>query len=533
MMNKEQSTILLASLLLLSACAILYELLISTVSTYLLGSSILHFSITIGLFLSFLGVGSWLSKFLNEPLLERFILIELLLGLVGGFSALVLYLGNAYFDSYYGLLLLTTASVGTLAGMEIPILTRLLEKTDSLRSLIAHVLTFDYLGALVASLLFPLLLLPIFGTMRTAFIVGLINWSVAVFNLYIFKNELKKALYLRLFSIFIGISLLLGFLSSFELMSFADELAYQDDIILTKQTPYQRMVVTQWNNDLRLYLNGNLQFSSVDEYRYHEALIFIPMMAAHKPDMNVLILGGGDGLALRDMWKTDTFLQKKGLGSIKHVDLVDLDEEMVSVAKTNPFFTSLNQRALEHPKVTCHYQDAFVFVKNCSTRYDVIIIDLPDPSEPALGKLYGKEFYTMLRQCVAADGVLVTQSTSPFFAREPFWCINHTLKSVFPKVIPYHAHVPSFGDWGFNMAFAQNSDKADAAFLGKRLSEILSDPAVPNYPKASFCRFLNEDNVKNCFQFDKDTEDVPSVPINTLESMSLITLYDKSFRQFH
>jgi spermidine synthase len=229
---------------------------------------------------------------------------------------------------------------------------------------------------------------------------------------------------------------------------------------------------------------------------------------------------------LRDIWKTDTFLQKKGLGSIKHVDLVDLDEEMVSVAKTNPFFTSLNQRALEHPKVTCHYQDAFVFVKNCSTRYDVIIIDLPDPSEPALGKLYGKEFYTMLRQCVAADGVLVTQSTSPFFAREPFWCINHTLKSVFPKVIPYHAHVPSFGDWGFNLAFAQNSDKASIEFQSDRLKQALRGPSV-------FCRFLTENNVQNCFQFDKDTEDVPSVPINTLESMSLITLYDKSFRQFH
>jgi spermidine synthase len=525
-MNKEKSTILLASLLLLSACAILYELLISTVSTYLLGSSVLHFSITIGLFLTFLGVGSWFSKFLSEPLLDRFIFIELLLGLVGGFSAVILYLGNAYFDAYYGLLLLTTASVGILAGMEIPLLTRLLEKTDSLRSLIAHVLTFDYLGALVASLVFPLVLLPLFGTMRTAFIVGLINWSVAIFNMIVFKNDLKKAITLKLLSIFTGIALMVGFFSSFQLMDFADDMAYQDAIILTKQTPYQRLVVTQWNDDVRLYLNGNLQFSSVDEYRYHEALTFIPLAAARKPDMKVLILGGGDGLALRDIWRMDTFFQQQNIGSIDSVDLVDLDKEMVDLARNNAHFTQLNLKSLDNPKVKCYFEDAFMFIKNGSSRYDVIIIDLPDPSDPSLGKLYSKEFYSMVRQRLAADGLMVTQSTSPFFAREPFWCINHTLKSVFPKVIPYHAHVPSFGDWGFNLAFAIDAGKNDVEFLKNRLKTTISTPSV-------FCRFLTQKNIVSSFDFDKDTEDVPTTPVNTLEDMALVRLYDASFRKFH
>lgn len=525
-LNKEQSTILLASLLILSACAILYELLISTVSTYLLGSSVLHFSITIGLFLTFLGIGSWLSKFLNEPLLARFILIEMLLGLVGGFSALILYLGNAYFDSYYGLLLITTALVGSLAGMEIPILTRLLEKTDSLRTLIAHVLTFDYLGALVASLAFPLLLLPIFGTMRTAFIVGLINWSVAIFNMIVFRNQLKQAIYLKIIAVLVGLVLTLGFFSSFQFMSFADELAYQDNIILTKQTPYQRLIVTQWNSDIRLFLNGNLQFSSIDEYRYHEALTFIPLVAAQRPNMKVLILGGGDGLALRDIWKLDSLFQKQGSGSIETVDLVDLDKEMVELAKTNTIFKDLNQNALQNPKVQLHFEDAFVFVKNASTRYDAILIDLPDPSDPSLGKLYSKEFYTMLTHCIAADGVIVTQSTSPFFAREPFWCINHTLKAVFPNVVAYHAHVPSFGDWGFNMAFANKSNQSDINFLKKRLTTTLDTPSV-------YCRFLNKNNVVSTFNFDKDSEDIPTAPINTLENMRLIELYEKSFRKFH
>jgi len=525
MMNKEQSTLLLLSLLMLSACAILYELLISTVSTYLQGSSVLHFSITIGLFLSFLGVGSWLSKYLNEPLLSKFILIELLLGLFGGFSALILYLGNAYFDAYYGLLFGTTALIGTLAGMEIPILTRLLEKTDSLRSLIAHVLTFDYLGALIASLLFPLLLLPLFGTMRTAFIVGLINWSIAIFNLLFFRRELKEAWGLKMLSVLAGVALLLGFFNSFKLMHFTDALAYQDKIILSKQTRYQRLVLTQWNKDIRLFLNGNLQFSSVDEYRYHEALVFVPLLIVAKNDMNILILGGGDGLAVRDIWKLDAFLQKNKPGnSVEHVDLVDLDKEMVDLAKTNSLFKKLNASALGHPKVSCHYEDAFTFIKNNSQRYDVVIVDLPDPSDPALGKLYSQEFYTMLRQSIAADGVIITQSTSPYFAREPFWCIHHTLEAVFPQVIPYHVNVPSFGDWGFNMAFATASEHSSLGAITTRLSKIIRNPALET-------RFFTPNNSSACFSFDKDTNEIPT-PVNTLENMALVGLYEKSYWKF-
>lgn len=524
-MNKEQSTLLLLSLLMLSACAILYELLISTVSTYLLGSSVLHFSLTIGLFLSFLGVGSWLSKYLNDPLLPKFILIELLLGLLGGFSALILYLGNAYFDGYYGLLFATTALIGTLAGMEIPLLTRLLEQTDSLRSLIAHVLTFDYLGALIASLLFPLLLLPIFGTMRTAFIVGLINWSIAIFNLLFFKNELKGALNLKILSIFTGVALIVGFFSSFELMRFTDALAYQDKIILSKQTPYQRLVLTQWNDDVRLFLNGNLQFSSIDEYRYHEALVFIPLLVAAKNDMNILILGGGDGLALRDIWKIDTFFQKNtAKKSIGHVDLVDLDQEMVDLARTNPLFKKLNLGALENSKVRCHYEDAFMFVKKNSKRYDLVIVDLPDPSDPALGKLYSQEFYTLLKQSVAADGVIITQSTSPYFARAPFWCIHHTLKAVFPRVVPYHVNVPSFGDWGFNLAFAKASEHSQLTSIQKRLGENISNSGLAT-------RFFNAQNIGGCFSFDQDTDEIPT-PVSTLENMALVGLYEKSYWQF-
>jgi spermidine synthase len=510
--NKTKSIILLGSLLVLSACAILYELLISTVSTYLLGSSVLHFSITIGLFLSFLGVGAYLSRFLSEPLLPKFIIIEILLSVMGGCSAAILYIGNAWFDYYYPLLFLTVGAVGTLAGMEIPLVTRLLERDGTLRELIARVLAFDYLGALVASLVFPLLLLPLLGTMRTAFFTGMVNWAVALFNYQVFSryfNDTKKPIALGL--AVSGIILLVGFFGSYKLVSFSDAMHYQDRVVFAHQTPYQRIIVTKWNNDVRLFLNGNLQFSSVDEYRYHEALVHPAMLAAGNID-SVLVLGGGDGMALRELLKYP---------QIKSVELVDLDVEMVRLARTHPLFTRLNGHLLDDPRVHLVYDDAFQFIKNATRRYNVIIIDLPDPSEPVLGKLYSTAFYSMIRQILTPDGVVVTQSTSPFLARKPFWCIHHTMRTALPNTLAYQAYVPSFGQWGFQLATPAPIPRE---VLIERIRSRLAE--VPDR------RYLTPENLPGCFVFDADNGPLDIAP-NTLETMDLVTYYEASFVQFH
>lgn len=509
-LNRTQAAILLASLLVLSACAILYELLISTISSYLIGSSVLHFSITIGLFLSFLGVGAFLSRFVEAPLLPKFIFIELILGLAGGFSAMLLYFGNAWFPNYYILLLTCVSVVGILAGMEIPIVTRLLEQAGGLRELIARVLTFDYMGALVASLLFPLVLLPLMGTMRTAFFTGLINWGVGVFNLAVFHHEVKN-IALRMTALATGLLLGAGFMYSFQLTNFADTLNYQDRVILSHQTPYQHIVVTRWNGDTRLFLNGNIQFSSVDEYRYHEPLIHVPMLAAARRD-SVLVLGGGDGLALREILRHP---------DVKGVDLVDLDAEMVRLCREDPVFKSLNQGSFDDPRVTVYSEDAFNFVKNSSKRYNVIIVDLPDPSEPAVGKLYTVEFYTMLQQVLARDGVALTQSTSPFLARKPFWCIHHTLEAVFPSVVAYQSYVPTFGQWGYNAAFQMNIPQDTVV---RRVQTGLL--------RLTGLRYFNRGNVASAFVFDQDVSEVLQAP-NTLEKMELVQLYTASYWQFH
>jgi len=346
--------------------------------------------------------------------------------------------------------------------------------------------------------------------MRTAFFTGLINWGVGVFNLWVFRRQIPETKRLILLSAVTGIVLVTGFLYSFRLIAFADALNYQDRVVFTTQTPYQHIVVTKWNSDTRLFINGNLQFSSVDEYRYHEPLVHFPMLVSGSRD-SILVLGGGDGLAIREILKYP---------DVKGIDLVDLDAEMVRICREQPIFRNLNGGSLSSPKVRFFDEDAFNFIKKCGRRYNVIIVDLPDPSDAAVGKLYTVAFYNMLRQIVAADGVVVTQSTSPFLARKPFWCINNTLEAAFPQVVPYQAYVPSFGQWGFNMGFPVKTTRDIPQTIREKI------------PQVSPLQFLTTGNVPGCFVFDRDTEELPQ-PVNTLEKMELVDLYSSSYWDFH
>lgn len=515
----KEAPILLTSLLIISACAIFYELLISTISTYLLGSSVLHFSVTIGLFLSSMGLGAFVSKYIETDLLKKFILIELLLGFLGGLSAFILFASNAYTGQYYMVLIVLIVLLGTLIGMEIPLLTRLLKKYEDIKDVIAKVLAFDYLGALVASLLFPLLLLPLLGVMRTAFFVGLINVLIALFNLVIFQKRLKSASAYKWLGGTVVVVLLAGMVYSYQLVGFFDQLQYNDKVIFAEQTKYQKIVISQWNKDLRLFLNGNLQFSSIDEYRYHEPLVHIPAMLTYQPE-EVLVLGGGDGLAVKELLKYD---------NIGHIDLVDIDERMLELAKENPLFLELNEGALLDPKVSLHAEDAFTYVKYAGKLYDLVIIDLPDPSDHAISKMYTKEFYQMLWHLLTEQGVLVTQSTSPFFAREPFWCINHTLQDVFAYVVPYKAYVPSFGLWGFNMV---SKSPLCAVGPGDETDRLVKRIETELAASKDQFRFLKGDNIDGLFRFDKDVDEVET-RINHLDDHHLVELYERSWKQFN
>ena len=333
-----------------AACGLLYELAAGALASYVLGDSVLQFSTIIGTYLFAMGLGSWLSRYFERQLPAHFLRIELLVALIGGALPATLFLANAYAPGAFRFLLYgMVLVVGTLVGLEIPLVMRILKRNVVLKDLVSQVLTFDYLGALAVSLAFPLLLVPHLGLIRTGLLFGLMNAAVALWAVWLFRHELRR-LQAHLFACLMVVGLLLAGLAGAEqITSLAEDKFYQDRIIFTTATPYQRIVVTQGRYGHRLYLNGNLQFSESDEYRYHEALVH-PAMAAHGAPKRVAVLGGGDGMAVREILKYT---------SVESVTLVELDPAMTRIFSENPTLAKLNGHALQNPKVTIVNTDAF------------------------------------------------------------------------------------------------------------------------------------------------------------------------------
>ena len=445
--------LLLLSVFVIATCGLIYELIAGTLASYLLGDSITQFSTIIGTYLFAMGMGSWFSKYLEGDLLKWFIRIEILVGLVGGCSAPVLFAIFEHVESFRLVLYAFVGMTGILVGLEIPLLMRILKNNFAFKDLVSNIFTFDYIGGLLASLIFPLVLVPYLGLIRTSLFFGMMNIVVAWLLLYKFK-ETKG--YRSGFMIIIGLSIL-AFVVAFgyaeRIMAYSESMTFQDKVIYSRSTQYQRIVITKNNRELRLFLNGNLQFSSADEYRYHEALIH-PAMQALPNARKVLVLGGGDGLAVRELLKYP---------QLQSVKLVDLDPGMTTLFTKNEMLVKLNNHSLSSPKVQVINTDAYNMVRNDTSHYDCIIIDFPDPGNYSVGKLYTNSFYKEIYRLLADDGVVVVQSTSPYIGRRSFWCIDHTIASVGFLTIPYHTYVPSFGEWGYVMATKNHSWRNEGA----------------------------------------------------------------------
>jgi spermidine synthase len=477
--------VLVLSVFAAGLCSLVYELLVSTTAAYFLGDSVRQFSITIGLYLAAMGLGSYLSRLVRTDLLRAFIAVEGLLGVVGGLSVPLLYLVYSATDLFWPAVALLILAIGALTGLEIPLLTRILERGeigDGLDVNLSNVLAFDYLGALMATLAFPFVLLPLLGTFRAALVLGLVNLGVGALCLWWFRDALRAPVRRRGYAFVgaaaVGLGLLLG--AAGTLTSSWSDSIYEDRVVYREQSRYQRIVMTRYRSDLRLFLNGNLQFSSRDEHRYHEALVHVPLRQVERP-RRVLILGGGDGLAAREVLKHE---------AVEHVTVADLDPAVFELGRTHPTLTRLNARSLHSPRVETVARDAFVFLENAKPRYDVILADLPDPNDVSLARLYSRSFYRLVRSALASDGVFVTQATSPYFAKKAFWTIRQTVASAgFAHVYPYHASVPSFGEWGFVMA---------------SLRRPLRPTASADAPLEVSTRFLTADLLPSLFAFPKD-----------------------------
>lgn len=465
---------LLASVFVVAACGLLYELAAGALASYLLGDSVLQFSTVIGTYLFAMGVGSWLSRYFERQLPAHFLRIELLVALVGGSLPATLFIANAYVPGafrvlLYGMVLL----VGTLVGLEIPLVMRILKRNVALKDLVSQVLTFDYLGALAVSLAFPLLLVPHLGLVRTGLLFGAMNAAVAVWALWLFRRELRHLRAHALACAAVLGALLAGLWGAEHITRLAEDRFYQDRIVLSASSPYQRIVVTQGRAGHRLFLNGNLQFAERDEYRYHEALVH-PAMAAHGAPKRVAVLGGGDGMAVREILKYP---------SVESVTLVELDPAMTRLFSENPTLRRLNGNALAHPKVHIVNADAFQWLQDGKDTFDVIVVDFPDPTNFAIGKLYTNSFYALLDQRLAASGYAVVQTTSPLVARQSFWTVVATIESVGLAATPYHAHVPSFGEWGFVLAGRRPWRPPEALPPGLHFLDVAALPLLFDFPR--------------------------------------------------
>lgn len=490
---------MLASVFVIAACGLVYELAAGALASYLLGDSVLQFSTVIGCYLFAMGVGSWLSRHLVRQLPAHFLRIELLVALVGGALPTVLFAANAWLPGAFHLLLYALVGmVGVLVGLEIPLVMRILRRDLVLSELVSQVLTFDYLGALAVSLAFPLLLVPHLGLVRTGIAFGLLNAAVGVWTLYLFRHELRERRAHALACAATVAVLCVGFAAADRITTLAEDKLYQEPVVFAANSPYQRIIVTHGKHGYRLFLNGNLQFAQSDEYRYHEALVH-PVMSAYASfsgsaaagagsPRRVAVLGGGDGMAVREILKYP---------GVQSVTLVELDPNMTRLFTENAALAQLNHHSLSSPKVHIVNTDAFGWLQGQDAgagpdgkggglgpedRFDVIVVDFPDPTNFAIGKLFTRSFYALLGQRLAAGGYAVVQTTSPLIARHSFWTVVQTIESAGLVATPYHVNVPSFGEWGFVIASHRPWRLPETLPAGLRFLDLQSLPLMFDFP---------------------------------------------------
>ncbi len=498
--------LLLAAVAACAACGLVYELALLTLSSSMHGGGIVATSLIVAGYVAALGAGALAVK----PLLGRaaitFVAVETLLGVIGGLSAAALYVTFAFIGGSTWVLVVGTALIGSLVGAEVPLLMTLLQRghtagaADTGRAL-ANLNAADYFGALVGGLLWPFLLLPHLGMIRGAAATGVINLvAAAVVAVFLLRHIVSG----RQLGVALGV-LAAALMSLVTLLIRADDIEtttrqrlYNDPIVAFARSPYQEIVVTRRGDDMRLYLDGGLQFSTRDEFRYTESLVY-PALA--KGARSALILGGGDGLAARELLRHS---------QISEITQVELDPAVIELARTT--LRDANRGALDDPRVTVVIEDAMTWLRTVDRTFDAVIVDLPDPDNPVLGRLYSTEFYTLVTRALAPGRLMVVQAGSPYSTPTAFWRTVSTIESAGFAVTPYHVHVPTFGDWGF--ALARRG----------------STPPVPTVPDVgASLRFMNQEVLDAATVFSADVARRQLEP-STLEHPRIVDDIRKGYR---
>jgi spermidine synthase len=498
-----QTRALLAVVLVIATTGLAYELTLGALASYYLGDTVTVFSLVVGAYLSALGLGAYLSRFVSDRLSVVFVDVQLSVAVLGGLSvpaAMLSYAQTAFFPIF---LLGLVLALGTLVGVELPLLLRLLEQRLSFRELVAKALGVDYVGALLGSIGFSLLLLPGIGLVRTSLLLGMLDALSAFASCLVLRGTDPSAAPAlarrRIGALVVLVALAVCFCFGSRITDLADSASFRGRVMHAESSRFQRIVLTRVGEHTELYLNGHLQFSSLDEARYHELLVH-PAMSAARARARVLIGGGGDGLALREVLRYP---------DVEHVTLIDLDQRVTELGRRHPALSALNEHAFEDARVKVRNQDAFKELRENRARFDVVILDFPDPSSYAVGKLFSLELYRALAERLTTGGVAVVQATSPLFARASYWTIVNTLEAAGLEALPYHAFMPSFGEWGFVLAAPH-----------KLIPPALAAPAG--------LRFLTPQLLAESFAFPRDMARVEA-PVNRLDNQALVSRYVKEW----
>jgi len=508
---KNNSFVLKSAIFATGFAGIVAEYVLSTLATYFIGNSIFQWTMIVSLMLFCMGLGSRWSKRINTNLIQNFLLLEVTLSLVVAFSSVIVYTVAAFSNYYELLIYVLSMLVGLLIGLEIPLVVRINREYEDLKTNISSILEKDYYGSLLGGVFFAFIGLPILGLSYTPFVLGIINFLVAAIVLYRFKEKITIVSYQKLSALLVAVFgvLILGISFTKPIIQWGEQKKYKDKVIFSKQTKYQNIVLTEWKDEHWLYLNGNLQFCTIDEEMYHEPLVH-PVMQLAKQAKDILILGGGDGCAVRELLKYP---------SVQKIDMVDLDPEMTKLGKENSILININNGSMSSSKLNIYNKDAYNHLeKDTQSFYDVIIIDLPDPRNIELGRLYSHEFYTHCYRKLRPNGYLITQAGSPYFATKAFNCINNTLQSANFNTVQLHNQIISMGQWGWILG----AKKTNSIDLKKQL-KTLSFPNIKT-------KWINNEAMNLMTSFGKKdffNTTLDSIGINKIHNPILYKYYLK------
>jgi len=472
------------------------EYTLATLASYLIGNAILQWTLVISLMLFAMGIGSRFSRRLVDDLMDCYVLTEIILSLLCALSALFCFWASAFTTQSGLAVYMSACAVGFLIGLEVPLVARINERFETLRVNISSVMEYDYYGALAGGALFAFFFLPVLGLTYTPMALGAMNWIAGGLILFPFANLTRRPGLLKTAYFSIGGLILLSAVFAKPIILYGEQHKYKDKIVYEEQTQYQKIVVTQWKDDYWLFLNGGEQFSTYDEQLYHEPLVH-PVLSLIKERKNILLLGGGDGLAGREILKYP---------DVESLTIVDLDPAMTRLAREHPIFRNINKAAFDDPRTKVIHQDAYQFIEHATELYDAVIVDLPDPKTVSLSLLYSKGFYSRVRQRLKPYGAVISQSGSPLYSPDAFLCIKKTMMEGGFSVVPFQNSIPSMGRWGWNLGVKK--ERMTAKELKKKLNRLEFEGLET--------RFINRDAMISMTHFGKGLfEREPKIEVNT------------------